>query len=89
MIESSMYSGDMTSYMTWQNFVLCLPLLRVVHNGRPNAKHHLAGYIIEGAATTERKERNKFGRNFKLNKAWQNSHILKALFRKYDTALNL
>jgi predicted nucleic acid-binding Zn finger protein len=82
-----LYVGDMASYITWQNFVLCLPLFRVVHSGMPNTKHHLAGYKIEGAATT--KKRNKFGRNFKLNKAWRNSRIIKALFILYDAALNL
>jgi hypothetical protein len=46
MIERSMYAGDMASYITWQNPVLFLPLLRVVHSGRPNKEHHLAGYII-------------------------------------------
>lgn len=49
-----MYAGDMASYITWQNFVLCLPLLRVVHIGRLNTKHHLAGYIIEGVANTKK-----------------------------------
>ena len=49
-----MYVGDMASYITWQNFVLCLLLLRVVHSGRQNTKHYLAVYTIGGAAKTKK-----------------------------------
>jgi hypothetical protein len=51
MTESSMYAGDVASYITWQNFALCIPLSRTVHSGRLNTKHHMAGCITEGAAT--------------------------------------
>jgi hypothetical protein len=51
-----MYAGDMARYITWQNFALCLPLLRVVHSGRPNIRHRLAGYIIKGAAKTKKEK---------------------------------
>ena len=71
-----MYAGDMASYITWQNFVLCIPLLRAVHSGRTNTKHHLAGYIMEGTATTKKRKGDKFGSNFTLNKAWRNPRIL-------------
>jgi hypothetical protein len=45
----------MASYITGQSSVLFLPLLRVVHSGRPNTEHSLAGYTIEGPATTRKK----------------------------------